>query len=130
MYLEEALIVTLVAATYDFAKSYAGCIFLCYYIRKQLGGIEMDIDGFAKFLEGQQLSPAGIATRKRWLLEVNDYIGKNLDDVVCNEMLYTLIKLQEIDDLAHAPRKNALRKYYNFKNGKEFPRLNKYIQIE
>ena len=92
----------------------------------------MDIDGFVKFLEGQQLSPAGIATRKRWLLEVNDYIGKNLDDVVCNdnEMFYTLIKLQEIDVLAHAPRQNALRKYYNFKNGKEFPRLNKYIQIE
>lgn len=45
------------------------------------------------------------------------------------EMYYALIRLQEIDDPAHAPRQNALRKYYNFKNGKEFSRLNKFIQI-
>ena len=91
----------------------------------------MDIDGYVRFLEEQRLSPAGIATRKRWLLEVNDYIDKNLDDVVAddNEMYYALIRLQEIDDPAHAPRQNALRKYYNFKNGKEFSRLNKFIQI-
>ena len=41
-------------------------------------------------------------------------------------MYWALIKLQEIDDPAHTPRQNALRKYYAFKNGKEFPRLNKY----
>ncbi len=85
----------------------------------------MDIDGFVKFLERQQLSPAGIATRKRWLFEVGDYIDKNLDEVVAddNEMYYALTRLQEIDDPAHAPRQNALRKYYTFKNGKDFPRL-------
>lgn len=85
----------------------------------------MGIDGYVRFLEEQQLSSAGVATRKRWLLEVNEYIDKNLDGVVAddNEMYYALISLQEIDDPAHAPRQNVLRKYFTFKNGKEFPRL-------
>ena len=43
-----------------------------------------------------------------------------------NEMYQALIKLQEVDNPAHTPRQNALRKYYLFKNGKEFPRLNKF----
>ena len=88
----------------------------------------MDIDGYIRFLEGQGLSPAGVATRKRKLCEAEEYIGKSVDDVVAedNMMYWALIKLQEIDDPAHTPRQNALRKYYAFKNGKEFPRLNKY----
>lgn len=91
----------------------------------------MNIDGYVRFLEGQRLSPAGIATRKRKLVEASDYLAKNLDEVVAddNEMYYALIKLQEVDDPAHTPRQNALRKYYAFKNGKEFPRLNKYTPI-
>ena len=88
----------------------------------------MDIDGYVKFLEGQKLSSAGIATRKTKLCDAEDYIGKSLDMVVSddNEMYKALIKLQEIDNPAHTPRQNALRKYYTFKNGKEFPRLNKF----
>ncbi|MGN1184539.1 MAG: hypothetical protein ACI4R7_04860 [Oliverpabstia sp.] len=88
----------------------------------------MDIDGYVRFLEGQRLSTAGIATRKNKLNEAEEYIGKSVDAVVASddEMYNALIKLQEIDDPAHAPRQNALRKYYTFKNGKEFPRLNKY----
>ena len=88
----------------------------------------MDIDGYVRFLEGQHLSPAGIATRKRWLVVAEEYLGKSVDSIVSenNEMYRALIKLQEVDDPAHTPRQNALRKYYTFKNGKEFPRLNKY----
>lgn len=56
----------LYAAAYDFVKLYAGCIFLCYYIRKN-GGIVIDLDGYVKSLEQQGLSPAGIETRKRML---------------------------------------------------------------
>ena len=90
----------------------------------------MDIDGYVRFLEGQRLSSAGIATRKRMLQEADDYIGKSLDEVVDNddEMYHALLKLQEVDNPAHTPRQNALRKYYTFKNGREFPRLNKYIK--
>ena len=88
----------------------------------------MDIDGYVRFLEGQQLSSAGIATRKRWLIVAEEHLGKSVDAIVAenNEMYRALIKLQEVDDPAHTPRQNALRKYYTFKNGKEFPRLNKY----
>ena len=88
----------------------------------------MDIDGYVKFLEDQNLSKNGIATRKRMLQETYSYIGKNLDEVVSNdnEMYYALIKLQDIDNRAHTPRQNALRKYYIFKNNKEFPRLKNY----
>ena len=91
----------------------------------------MDIDGYVRFLEGQGLSPAGVATRKRKLQEAEEYIHKDLDSVVIddNKMYYALIKLQEIDDPAHTPRQNALRKYYCFKKGKEFPRLNKYVPL-
>ena len=92
----------------------------------------MDIDGYVRFLERQRLSPAGIATRKTKLYDAEDYIGKSVDEVVANdkEMYQALIKLQEIDNSAHTPRQNALRKYYAFKNGKEFPRLNKFCAVE
>lgn len=92
----------------------------------------MDIDGYVRFLEGQRLSPAGIATRKTKLYDAEEYIGKSVDVVVANdkEMYQALIKLQEIDNPAHTPRQNALRKYYAFKNGKEFPRLNKFCAGE
>ena len=88
----------------------------------------MDIDGYVKFLESQNLSQKGIISRKTKLCAAEEYIGKSLDEVVCddNEMYRALLKLQEVDDPAHAPRQNALRKYYAFKNGKEFPRLNSF----
>ncbi len=88
----------------------------------------MDLDGYVNFLEQQGLSPAGIETRKRMLKDADDHIEKSLDEVVADdkEMYLALIKLQEVDDPKHAPRQNALRKYYAFKNGKEFPRLNNF----
>lgn len=88
----------------------------------------MDIEGYVRFLEGKRLSTAGIATRKTKLYDAEEYIGKSLDEVVSddNKMYQALIKLQEVDNPAHTPRQNALRKYYLFKNGKEFPRLNKF----
>lgn len=91
----------------------------------------MNIEGYVRFLEGQRLSSAGIATRKRKLVEAYEYIGKDLDAVVSDDdkMYDALIKLQEVDDPAHTLRQNALRKYYTFKNGKEFPRLSKYKAI-
>lgn len=91
----------------------------------------MDIDGYVRFLEEQQLSASGIATRKRWLVVAEEYLGKSVDNVVAdnNEMFRALIKLQEVDDPAHTPRQNALRKYYIFKNGEEFPRLSKYKMV-
>lgn len=88
----------------------------------------MNEEGYVKFLEGQKLSPAGIATRKRMAKEVMEITKQSLDEIVADdELMYQTIKvLQKIDDPAHTPRQNALRKYYTFKNGKEFPRIVEY----
>ena len=41
-------------------------------------------------------------------------------------MYIAIMVLQNIDNPAHKPRQNALRKYYAFKNGKDFPRVKVY----
>ena len=112
-------------------QNHTPAAYFCVTLKKNERGIAMDIEGYVRFLEGQRLSSAGIATRKRKLNEAEEYIGKSLDEVVAedNEMYRALIKLQEVDDPAHTPRQNALRKYYAFKNGKEFPRLSKFQLI-
>ena len=82
----------------------------------------MDIEGYVNYLEQQRLSPAGIETRERMLKDADDYIEKSLDEVVADdkEIYLALIKLQEVDNPKHAPRQNALRKYYAFRTGKNF----------
>ena len=80
----------------------------------------MDEEGYVRFLESQGLSTNGINTRKSK--------AKDLDVIVSDdeEMYKAIIKLQKVDDPAHTPRQNALRKYYKFRNGKEFPRIVDY----
>lgn len=88
----------------------------------------MDEEGFVRFLERQGLAQNGINTRKNLANKIIEIIGKDLDDIVAdNESMYNAIMvLQNIDNPAHKPRQNALRKYYAFKNGKEFPRIKTY----
>ena len=61
-------------------------------------------------------------------LKVEREFNINLDDVVKNDeaMYHLLIQIQEKfnDRLYHNAYQNAVRKYYLFVNGKEFPRLN------
>ena len=112
-------------------QNHTPAAYFCVTLKKKERGATMDIDGYVIFLEGQGLSPAGVATRKRKLTEAEEYVGKSVDEVVVddNEMYRALMKLQEIDDPAHTPRQNALRKYYTFRNGKEFPRLSKFQML-
>lgn len=88
----------------------------------------MNEEGYVRFLEGQGLSQNGINTRKSMAYRVMEIIGKDLDDIVADDetMYKAIIELQKIDNPAHTPRQNALRKYYAFKNGKEFPRISDY----
>ena len=88
----------------------------------------MDEEGYVRFLESQGLSPNGINTRKSKANDVMNIIGKDLDVIVSDdeEMYKAIIKLQKVDDPAHTPRQNALRKYYKIRNGKEFPRIVDY----
>ena len=41
-------------------------------------------------------------------------------------MYDSLVQLKPHEDPAHTPMQNALRKYYKFVNGKEFPQLRYY----
>lgn len=88
----------------------------------------MDEEGYVRFLENQGLSKGGISTRKNKAKDVINIIGIDLDVIVADdeEMYKAILKLQEVDDPNHTPRQNALRKYYSFRNGKEFPRVADY----
>lgn len=88
----------------------------------------LDEEGFVKFLESQGLSTNGINTRKSRAKDVLDIIGKDLDLIVADdEMMYqAILELQKVDNPALTPRQNALRKYYTFRNSKEFPRISEY----
>lgn len=88
----------------------------------------MDEEGFVRFLERQELAQNGINTRKNLANKIIEIIGKDLDDIVADDesMYNAIMVLQNIDNPAHKPRQNALRKYYAFKNGKEFPRIKTY----
>ena len=52
----------------------------------------------------------------------------DLDTIVANDdlMYDSLIILSQNEDPAHSPMQNAVRKYYKFRNGAEFPRLKDY----
>ena len=60
------------------------------------------------------------------LREINANI--TLDEIVANDdlMYDALVALQAYEDPNHNPMQNALRKYYKFRNGREFPRLRNY----
>ena len=103
-------------------QNHTPAAYFCVTLKKKERGVTMDIDGYVSFLEGQRLSPAGVATRKRKLKEAEEFVGKSVDDVVANdkEMFQALIKLQEIDDPAHTPRQNALRNIILIKMERNF----------
>ena len=51
-----------------------------------------------------------------------------LDQIVSNDNLMydSLIILSQNEDPAHTPMQNAVRKYYKFIRGREFPRMKDY----
>mgnify|MGYP001024231065 FL=1 len=51
-----------------------------------------------------------------------------MDSIVADDdkMYDSLVELQKHEDPKHNPMQNAVRKYYIFKNGKEFPQLRYY----
>ncbi|RDE32260.1 hypothetical protein DV713_17345 [Parageobacillus thermoglucosidasius] len=63
-------------------------------------------------------------------LRVEREFNVDLDDIVKNDeaMYHLLLQIQEKlnDRLYHNAYQNAVRKYYLFVNGKEFPRLKQY----
>ena len=49
------------------------------------------------------------------------------DPKLSDDLMYdSLVKLKPLENPKKNPMQNALRKYYYYRNGKEFPRLNSY----
>ncbi len=90
----------------------------------------MQEDGFKKFLENDKniKGKNGVSFRMGKARKVEQILEKDLDFVVDDDdIMYTsLIKIREVDDTKHAPLQNAMRKYYLFRNNKEFPQLRYY----
>ncbi len=90
----------------------------------------MDEIGFRSSLEADEnnLTENGINFRISKGKRAEEILGMTLDEVVASDdkMFSALEELQNHEDPAHNPMQNALRKYYIFRNGKEFPRKKNY----
>ena len=73
-------------------------------------------------------SSKAVATRMKHARRAELLIGTDLDIVVNDDdaMYEALEKLKQSDSPSHAPMQNAVRKYYKFRNGKEFPKMKDY----
>lgn len=84
---------------------------------------------FEHFLNSEPniTSPHGIRIRISCAKQAEDILGKTLDAVVADDdtMYDALVQLRSYD-IHNAKKQNAVRKYYKFINGKEFPRLKNY----
>ena len=76
----------------------------------------------------QIISEKAVASRMSKARKAEAILGRDLDIIVRvdHDMYDALIKLRANEDNTHSPMQNALRKYYIFKNGKEFPQLRYY----
>lgn len=87
-------------------------------------------DEFENFLICEKTinSQKAVSTRISKAKKAEDILGQELDDIVADDdlMYGSLIALKPHEDPAHTPMQNAVRKYYKFQNGKEFPQLRYY----
>ena len=85
---------------------------------------------FEKFLFQEKTisSEKAVATRLVKARKAEQVLSMELDDIVSNDnlMFDSLVDLKSKENPSHTPMQNALRKYYKFVNGKEFPRLSSY----
>ena len=79
---------------------------------------------FREFLEQSgQFTEKAVTSRIAKANAAERIIGYSLDTVVAddNKMFDALVFLRPHENPKHNPMQNAVRKYYIFKNGKEFP---------
>jgi hypothetical protein len=70
----------------------------------------------------------GVEFRMSKARKLEEMLGKSLDEVVIDDdaMYDHLMMLKPLEDPAHNPLQNVLRKYYLFKRNLDFPRLQNY----
>ena len=87
---------------------------------------------FRIFLENEPniKSEKAVNSRIAKLKDAEIILCSNADTIVSSDdlMYQSLQKLREYEDNAHSVRQNVLRKYYKFKNRKNFPKLNEYTR--
>lgn len=89
----------------------------------------MQDKNFREYLEQSgQFTQKSITSRVAKANAAERIIGYSLDVVVSDDdkMFDALVALQPHENPKHNPMQNAVRKYYIFKNGKEFPQLRYY----
>ena len=91
----------------------------------------MDITGFTRFLDEQsEITSKDKAVRSRVskALKVERDLKVELDEVVKDERktYEILLQIQTKMNEQNGVYQNAVRKYYEFKNHKKFPRLNSF----
>ena len=93
----------------------------------------MDERGFREFLsqktfKGVRYTEKSVASRMTKAKKAENILESSFDLIVADDkkMYDALIELQKHEDPAHNLMQNALRKYYIFKNGKEFPQKKEY----
>lgn len=72
----------------------------------------------------------GAQTRLSLARKAEDILNMDFDRIVADDNLMydALMRLRPHEDPRKNPMQNALRKYYYYKNGKEFPKLSRYRQ--
>lgn len=70
----------------------------------------------------------GVAFRMSKARNAEAILGKDLDSVVTDDalMYQALVTLQAHEDPKHNPMQNAVRYYYRFRNGRDFPSKKAY----
>jgi hypothetical protein len=102
-------------------------------LRKWEGDKKMRDEDFRRFLvrsDSIESKSKAVSTRVSKASAVEKKLGVNLDKIVReDELVFTLLVRiqQEMKDL-NGGYQNAVRKYYAYVNGKEFPRLKEYAR--
>lgn len=86
---------------------------------------------FAKYLDADaniKSKDKAVRSRMTKARKVEQYFNVSLDSVVAddNRMLEILLRIKKELNDSNGAISNALRKYYLFANGREFPRLSDY----
>ena len=86
-------------------------------------------DGFEKFLEGKGYTAGGVSCRLSRANTAEGWIPVDLDTAVADDekMYKALLKIRDHDK--NGNYQNAVRLYYEYRNGRQFPRLAEYERM-
>lgn len=86
-------------------------------------------DGFEKYLKGQNYTEGAVKSRMSRANKAEELSGDDLDSVVGDDerMYEVLLKIRDHDNNGNL--QNAVRLYYEYRNGRKFPRLLDYERM-